>query len=451
MKILLSLWSWVWTALLSVLLSVFLVIAQVNAMMDTKVMSIKEQQDMINKIEKLLRGNYIYPEKTDDYIKYLQQRLDQGVYSKLLSKHDVAKQLTHDLYEASQDLHFSVMYDRGLVQSLRNIDNEHKLDDLREQDRKASIANNHNFMAVQILAGNVGYMRFDYFADPEFAHDIVAASMKFVANTDALIIDLRNNNGGHMELSQLLMSYLFRYEDDKPLYDYYYNDDGKTLARKMWLLPSVSEQKYLDKPVYILTSSFTFSAAEWMAYVLKNRNRAVVVGEVTAGGAHPVGAKVINDDLVINIPIGEVKDPLTDTDFEGEGITPDVEAYFSEALHTAHKIALENLQKQYPKNSKDYAWHIEKLETLTNPVQLSDELLSLYQGEFGVRKIWKKEGNLYYNWKNKGRFRLIPMSKTQFMFEGLDDFRFEMIIEDGVFTQLKRIDKDGSSRLYQRN
>jgi C-terminal processing protease CtpA/Prc len=92
----------------------------------------------------------------------------------------------------------------------------------------------------------------------------------------------------------------------------------------MWLLPSVPGKRLDDIDIYILTSGATFSAAEWMSYSLQNLKSVTIVGEQTAGGAHPIDRKILTQGFSINIPFGEIKDPITQQDFEGKGVTPDV-------------------------------------------------------------------------------------------------------------------------------
>ena len=50
----------------------------------------------------------------------------------------------------------------------------------------------------------------------------------------------------------------------------------------------MSGSRFVDQPVYVLTSHETFSGAEEFTFDLKTQNRATIVGETTGGGAHPV-------------------------------------------------------------------------------------------------------------------------------------------------------------------
>ena len=109
-------------------------------------------------------------------------------------------------------------------------------------------------------------------------------------------------------------------------------------------------------PVYILTSTTTFSVAEWFSFALKKLGRATLVGERTAGGAHPVDRKPVGDDFFVQLPIGQIRDPVDGEDFEGTGVAPDRYVAAYSALWVAHMMALDALAKSHPDTADDYAW-----------------------------------------------------------------------------------------------
>ena len=105
-----------------------------------------------------------------------------------------------------------------------------------------------------------------------------------------------------MEMGQFLSSYFYSGKE-LPLYKYYYTEKNrKKVEREMWLLPSVPGKRLEDVDIYILTSGLTFSAAEWMSYSLQNLKRVSIVGEKTAGGAHPIDRKVLPNGFSVTIP-----------------------------------------------------------------------------------------------------------------------------------------------------
>jgi C-terminal processing protease CtpA/Prc len=141
---------------------------------------------------------------------------------------------------------------------------------------------------------------------------------------------------------QLLCSYLFGGESVH-LNDLYWREGDRT--QQFWTLPWVPGTRYgKDKPVYVLTSSRTFSAAEEFTYNLKNLKRATIVGETTGGGAHPGGVRRITDHFGIWLPNGRAINPITKTNWEGVGIEPHIKVPAEQALAAAHLDALQKIR-----------------------------------------------------------------------------------------------------------
>jgi C-terminal processing protease CtpA/Prc len=178
------------------------------------------------------------------------------------------------------------------------------------------------------------------FQPAELAGDTAAAAMNFLTNTDALIIDIRANGGGAPSMVALVSSYLFGGEPVH-LNDLYFRPEDTT--HQWWTLPHVPGKRYQDKPVYVLTSKRTFSAAEEFAYNLKSLKRATIVGETTGGGAHPGGMHRLNEHFLVFVPSGRAINPLTKSNWEGTGVAPDLPVAAAQALKTAHLAALKKV------------------------------------------------------------------------------------------------------------
>jgi C-terminal processing protease CtpA/Prc len=165
--------------------------------------------------------------------------------------------------------------------------------------------------------------------------------MNLLANTDALIFDLRRNGGGSPLTIGFISSYLF----DTPVHlnDFFVRETGR--RQSFHTTETVEGRRYgQTRPVYILTSVRTFSAAEEFTYNLKNLKRATIVGETTGGGAHPGGVRRITDHFGIWLPNGRAINPITGTNWEGVGIAPDIAVDPAEALPAAHLDALKKIR-----------------------------------------------------------------------------------------------------------
>jgi retinol-binding protein 3 len=129
------------------------------------------------------------------------------------------------------------------------------------------------------------------------------------------------------------------------LWDQYSRPGNDT--RQVWTLPFISGKRYLGKDVYLLTSKDTFSAAEGFAYTLKNMKRATVIGETTAGGAHPGDMQWISEHFALFVPTGRIISPITKKDWEGTGVMPDVKVPMELALPTAYLDGVKRLADKW--------------------------------------------------------------------------------------------------------
>ena len=129
------------------------------------------------------------------------------------------------------------------------------------------------------LPHKIGYLKLNEFPDAAVCGTTVATAMASLNRADAIIFDLRDNRGGYSNMVALIATYLF----DRPthLNDFYNRGDNST--EQSWTLPPVPENRLADKPVFVLISPVTFSAAEAFSYDLKMLNRATLVGETTSG------------------------------------------------------------------------------------------------------------------------------------------------------------------------
>jgi C-terminal processing protease CtpA/Prc len=201
--------------------------------------------------------------------------------------------------------------------------------------------NNCTIETARILPHNVGYLKFNAFPDAAVCGKTMAAAMTSLNHSDAVIFDLRDNRGGYANMVALIATYLF----DRPthLNDFY--DRAKNSTEQSWTLPPVPGNRLTDKPIFVLTSSTTFSAAEGFAYDLKMLHRATLVGETTSGRGHMGMPRRIDDHFTIRIPGMRVINPISRTNWEGTGVEPDVEVKAADALATATMLAEKTLQK----------------------------------------------------------------------------------------------------------
>src|SRR5688572_28781672 len=294
---------------------------------------------VIDGILKRLNDSYVFPEVAKKMEQSIRERVDKKEYDQITSAREFAATLTKDLQAVSNDKHLRVRYSHAPIPE-RGPRREPTAEE-REQRRRDLNWMNHGFAKVERLRGNIGYLEFSGFMDEELGADTVAAAMNFVNGTDALIIDMRANGGGNPAMVALVCSYLFGPEPVH-LNSLYWREGNRT--EEFWTRKELVGKRYLNKDVYVLTSKRTFSGAEEFTYNLKNLKRATIVGEATGGGAHPGGGFRISEHFGMFVPTGRAISPITKTNWEGTGVTPDVNVPADQALLVARIMALKKVQ-----------------------------------------------------------------------------------------------------------
>jgi C-terminal processing protease CtpA/Prc len=289
---------------------------------------------VIQELQKAMRDSYAYPEAGKKAASSLGDHLNAHDYDSISEGKDFAVRLTKDMNEICKDAHLHVSFSEEPL-PIRKDRGMPSPDEIKAQEEFTQYAN-AGFTKVERLDGNVGYISFRNFMDVDAAKRPVKAAMEFLANTDSLIIDIRQNGGGSPETVQLICSYFF---GEQPVH---LNDlvqrDGK--RAEFWTLKKVDGPRYLNKDIYVLTSKRTGSAAEEFSYDLKNLKRATIIGEPTWGGANPGGMYRLNDHFSAFVPHAHAESPVTHTNWEGTGVMPDVPVDPKDGLTVAYQTAL---------------------------------------------------------------------------------------------------------------
>lgn len=283
-----------------------------------------------------LENGYIFADVAEKMAAAIRDRAARNEYDAIGGSRAFAEALTSHLQAVSKDKHLRIVFSPAGFPERRA-----PTSDERERMRAAERRGNYAFQRVERLEGNVGYIELRGFSGSPDAGPTAVAAMNFIAGTDALIFDLRANGGGSPAMIGLLSSYLF--DDVVHLNDFYIRERDE--RRQFWTSPHVQGQRYGgSKPVYVLTSGRTFSAAEEFTYNLKSLKRATIVGETTGGGAHPGGVRRINEHFGVWVPNGRAINPVTKSNWEGTGIEPDIKVPAADALQAAHVDALQKLR-----------------------------------------------------------------------------------------------------------
>jgi hypothetical protein len=296
------------------------------------------RQTVVQALGAALRTHYVFPDVGERTAAALQAHLDGGRLGQTRAQ-AFAEALTRALRAVTRDGHLGVRFApdfRGGTDPSAEPTAEQKA-----AFRRRAARDNFGVYRVQILPGNVGLFDLRGFLPKELSAPAIGSAMALLANTDALVVDLRSNGGGAPETVALVCSYFFAEGSRIHLNDIY--DRPKNETEQFWTDPKLPGPRYVGKPVYVLTSRRTFSGAEEFAYNLQTQKRATLVGETTGGGAHPGGLVALGAGFAAFVPTGRAINPLTGTNWEGVGVKPELATSAEAALKTAHLHALRTL------------------------------------------------------------------------------------------------------------
>jgi retinol-binding protein 3 len=296
------------------------------------------RREVAEAVAATVQSVYVFPGKGAAAARLIRRRAASGVYDRLATAKAFVEALTSDLYSVTRDKHLVVRWSAAgypAAGDALTADPAVRANELRQMKRS-----NYSMARAEVLAGNVGYLKIDQFHAAEDAGATLSAAMAFLANTDALIFDLRNNRGGDSAAVALAISYLVPPQTHLVSFQ----SRGGAKEAQSWSVPFVLGGPWsTSRAVYVLTSEKTFSAGEEFAYDLQQLKRATIIGVRSRGGANPGVIQPISDHFRMFVPNEAAINPITGTNWEGVGVVPDVIVAPAQALATAHRLALEAL------------------------------------------------------------------------------------------------------------
>jgi hypothetical protein len=316
--------------------------------------------EVVDSLARALVTHYIFLDQAQAMATAIRERQQRGEYDKIDDGNVFADKLSENLQEISHDKHLRLEYSIPVLPTAA----EEEQQEAREKakaDNRSKVTPVTNVSAcrpgmidyfysgnTQCLPGNIGYLVLDGFVKKDEIADLIVAAMNRLANTRALIIDVRNNRGGDGDTVALLCSYLF---DHAVQFDDAYVRETDHVEH-LWTDENVVGKRFgQKKDVYVLVSAHSFSSAELIGYDLQVNKRATIIGEATEGGAHATNGYRIHDHFGARIPFGNTINPITKSNWEGVGVKPDIAVPAYDALNVAQILALRKMMKS-DKDSK---------------------------------------------------------------------------------------------------
>lgn len=401
------------------------------------------QQSAVAELAKLLRERYVFAEVGAKAAAFLEAQLQAGKYAGL-SAFAFADALTKDAQSVTRDLHLRIGVAPPQMQPAGSAGPTEQERAARRARQDAELRRmNYGFHKVERLPGNVGYLDLRGFISAELGGATAVAAMNFLAGSDAVIIDLRQNGGGSPDMIALISSYFF--EEPTHLNSLHWRTPKGERVDQFWTLPHVPGRRMPNTPLYVLTSKRTFSAAEEFANNMRALKRATLVGEVTGGGANPGEGMPLPGGFGVFMPTGRAVNPIDNSNWEGKGVEPHVKVAAADALRVAHQAALEKIvATAADEAAKAQAqWALDGLRAQAKPATLSAAEMQAIAGQYGDRSITLENGALYYERAGRGKKKLLPLSGDLFALEEIDYFRLRVVREGGKVTGVEGQYDDG--------
>jgi hypothetical protein len=371
-----------------------------------------------------LERTYVEADTAKLIANVLRKRLKSGAYDKLTDRNEFAQAVTTDLRSLNGDLHLSLRPGSGAGGAGGPVIVRRVVGDTTGAGaaagggqpvivRRSSPGGpggpggrpipglpdprEHNFglERAEILPGNVGYLEVTGFNEADGFEDAMAAALRFLERTDAMIIDVRRNPGGSGNMSHMLFSH-FLPSDSIPTILVKSRATPEPELRRSYV--DVPGPRRPDVPLYVLTSRRTGSAAEEFSFVLHNLKRATLVGERTAGAGHMVNFVDVPDGFTLGVSITRVSDPRTGAEWEAVGVPVDKAVDADRALTVAQQEALRLLADRAtdPERQRALQWSADWVAANDAPQPPAAEQSRLAGLFDDGREVAVRDGKLVY-------------------------------------------------------
>ncbi|SNR56401.1 S41 family peptidase [Lutibacter flavus] len=330
---------------------------------EPKSIELNEIHKMVKDLADSIAVNYIIGEKAPMLKKNLLKELRKGNLDHFKEKNALANHLSNILVTWSNDKHFRIMVSEPAGERL-----------VMPSSYEHIAKDNYSFKKMEHLNGNIAYIKFNRFIPPAYSGSLITSAMLFAANSDAVIIDLRDNIGGSPDTVAMLAGFFLK-EPTLLTVNYIRATDTKeetwsTIADVRvnssnpdnFIVPTATLERLKNVPLYILTGRYTFSAAEMFSSSLQGYKRAKIVGVNTLGGGHGISPIEMAQGFTAFIPFTCYYHPVTKKSWEAVGVKPDIPCTAADAKRVAQISILKELQKK-PKHDSKIPVYLKELET----------------------------------------------------------------------------------------
>jgi len=393
-------------------------------------------------VKKLLDANYVLPDTRPKFDAVLAKGIAEGRYD-VTDPEELVQRINADLHQVTPDKHLNMAYDPATSKQLAAEPPESGGDDAPPTPAEIAGAERHNSGLVQtrLLPGNIRYLETEGFIwagnSTERAYD---DAMRFLAGGDAVIIDMRKNGGGSPDAVRYLVSHFLA--PNTPLMTFYI---GSKPGQHTTALATTQAPRMVGKPLYVLTSGDTASAAEEFTGHVAGYKLGELIGENTAGAGFRNRFYPLPDGLVISISVGQAILASTGKGWEGVGFAPNTTVPVDQALEIAEAHALKRLASTAsPEKRRPLEVQAAMLLARTTPVKTA-LIPAAYAGVYGERTVRADAGALTIERTGGGTSKLVAIGPNQFAYENDPGATVTFDVAGDRATALHLVRSDGST------
>ena len=381
---------------------------------------------VVAEVRRIIGERYVLPESRAALDAVLAEGLTSGRYA-VADGAVLAERLNADLERVGQDRHLGFRFNpqEAAMLAAGSVEEPGENPVFERLIRKA----NHGITDLQLMPGNVRLMKYDGFhwvgADSAAALD---NAMRFLAGGDAVILDLRGNGGGDPRAVQHIISRFL--PAGTPLVTFYMN--GSPEGDSLSSLETPDDQRMVGRPLYVLTSGDTGSAAEEFTGHVAGYRLGHIVGANTAGAAYRNDIVAVGDQFILSVSVGRGILASTGTDWEGVGHAPTIEAEVSAALDIAHAAALNAVTATALPEERPVLQAVAEAMESRGLRRAPELALDAYAGVYGERTLTSDGGRLFSRRNGGAAFPLIALGGNRFAVEATPAMRMVFDVAEGA-------------------
>ncbi|MFC3092838.1 S41 family peptidase [Alteromonas sediminis] len=288
-----------------------------------KPLSQQEITTAVKNLISLIEQDYIHENLSEKAVTVLSAALNRGEFNGYFPYRRFKIKLESMLFEVTRDSNFELRFRSGL--SKTNVTADEIIP---------------GAIHTMMLDNNIGYLAVDGDLIDDFWQTELDFAMTALSDSRALVIDVRDAGLSTLAFSQHILSYFLPPSQFLSKVSLAHQEHIELRSKE------IENPINQNVEVYIVTSPFVAGAWEFIAYTLQQAGRATIVGKPTIGLGFMTVTKPLSEQLSIKMAYAKMINPKTQTDWQEEGVVPDVQCGAEEAIAATLSLISQTIPTQ---------------------------------------------------------------------------------------------------------